>query len=69
MEHLQRMHAQENAASRLYDVSLSLIAFSLFWFIGALVFCRAEGWSYGTSLYFWWVSSSFHSHMLIDERS
>lgn len=53
MEYLQRMHAQENAASRLYDVALSLVAFSLFWFIGALVFARAEGWTYGTSLYFW----------------
>ena len=53
MEHLQRMHTQENAASRLYDVTLSLVAFSIFWFIGALVFQQAEGWSYGTSLYFW----------------
>jgi potassium channel subfamily K len=49
MKHLQN----------LYDASLSLAAFALFWFIGALVFAEAEGWTYGNSLYFWYVFLGF----------
>jgi potassium channel subfamily K len=59
MKHLQNLYVLENAASRLYDASLSLAAFALFWFIGALVFAEAEGWTYGNSLYFWYVFLGF----------
>ena len=52
MEFMRELAMQENAASRLYDLILSLVAFTTFWLLGAVVFSTAEGWSYGDSVYF-----------------
>lgn len=52
MEFLRQLAMQENAASRLYDLILSLVAFTTFWLLGAIVFSKAEGWTYGNSVYF-----------------
>ena len=52
MEFLRQLAMQENAASRLYDLILSLVAFTTFWLLGAVVFSKAEGWTYGDSVYF-----------------
>ena len=55
MDFLRQLVMQENAASRLYDLILSLLAFSAFWCVGAVVFSKTEGWTYGDSLYFSYV--------------
>ncbi|KZT57304.1 voltage-gated potassium channel [Calocera cornea HHB12733] len=52
---LNRLGAREEGWLQLFDLGTSLLALVAFWFIGAVVFCKMEEWTYGIGLYFCYV--------------
>ena len=57
-EELVRLREEEwrrERRSNLRRVTIGLLVFLVFWFIGALIFHLVEPWSYGDSLYFCYI--------------
>jgi hypothetical protein len=53
VEFLNNLQKKEERLSQLFDLGFSMLAFTTFWLVGAVVFMVTEGWSYGISVYFW----------------
>lgn len=53
---LKRISEQEDRLSRTYDLFLSLFGFVTFWMLGAVVYHAIEGWSFGNSVYYCYVT-------------
>lgn len=53
---LKRISEQEDRLSRTYDLILSLFGFVSFWLLGAVVYHAIEGWSFGNSVYYCYVT-------------
>ncbi|KAK9897619.1 voltage-gated potassium channel [Cystobasidium minutum MCA 4210] len=53
---LKRLADQEDRLSRVYDLTLSLLGFVSFWMIGAAAYEAIEGWSFGNSVYYCYVT-------------
>lgn len=57
----QEIEVQAGAMARrehhrqIRNIFLALLFFSIFWFIGAIVFAFSEGWAYGEAMYFCYV--------------
>lgn len=49
------MLARREHHRQLRNIFLALLFFSIFWFVGALVFKFSEGWPYGEAMYFCYV--------------
>lgn len=56
MDFLTHLAEQEEKLSRTYDLSLSLLGFISFWMIGACVYRAIEGWSFGDSVYYCYIT-------------
>lgn len=53
---LKRISEQEDRLSRTYDLFLSLFGFVTFWMLGAVVYHAIEGWTFGNSVYYCYVT-------------
>lgn len=56
MGFLQRLAEQEDKMSRTYDLVLSLLGFVTFWMVGAAAYQAIEGWTFGNSVYYCYVT-------------
>ncbi|KAG5645495.1 hypothetical protein DXG03_005904 [Asterophora parasitica] len=53
---LRASMADEERKAFYVRLSAVCVAFLLFWFVGAGIFCATEKWSYGTALYFCFIA-------------
>lgn len=56
MGFLKRLAEQEDRMSRTYDLTLSLLGFVTFWMAGAAAYHAIEGWSFGESVYYCYIT-------------
>lgn len=56
MGFLKRLAEQEDRMSRTSDLSLSFAGFVTFWLVGAAAYHAIEGWTFGDSVYFCYVT-------------
>lgn len=54
---LERVQRAEDNRDEMINLTYSVISFLTLWIIGALVFSRLEGWTFGNGLYFNYVKS------------
>lgn len=52
---LEKAQKKQQNRDELIALSFSLTAFFLLWFLGALIFSKLEGWTYGNGLYFCYI--------------
>ncbi|CCG82310.1 putative Ion channel [Taphrina deformans PYCC 5710] len=52
---LEKSQKEQDNRTELIGLGYSLLSFFCLWFIGALVFSKIEGWTYGNGLYFSYV--------------
>lgn len=53
---LKHLADQEERMSRAYDLALSLLGFVTFWMVGATAYHLIEGWSFGNSVYYCYIT-------------
>lgn len=56
MSFLKHLAEQEERMSRTYDLSLSLLGFVSFWMFGAAAYHAIEGWTFGDSVYYCYIT-------------
>lgn len=65
---LSKAQRIEDNRDEMINLAYSMISFLLLWFLGALIFSKLEGWSFGNGLYFNYVRLFQYVEFLVTDN-